>query len=93
MSIVINDPQLEQLARQLTTAKGATIESIVRDGLMALAGHHELAAYAFERFGKGQRHPAQLNMGDCAVYALAKSLAEPLLFVGNDFSQTDVEQC
>jgi ribonuclease VapC len=52
-----------------------------------------LAADAFQRYGKGQGHPAQLNMGDCAVYALAKSVNEPLLFVGNDFAQTDVEPC
>lgn len=52
-----------------------------------------LAADAFERYGKGQGHPAQLNMGDCAVYALAKSVNEPLLFVGKDFAQTDVEPC
>jgi ribonuclease VapC len=32
-------------------------------------------------------------MGDCAVYALAKTANEPLLFVGNDFSQTDIEPC
>jgi ribonuclease VapC len=52
-----------------------------------------LAADAFQRYGKGQGNPAQLNMGDCAVYALAKSASEPLLFVGNDFAQTDVEPC
>ena len=52
-----------------------------------------LAADAFQRYGKGQGHPAHLNMGDCAVYALAKSVNEPLLFVGNDFAQTDVEPC
>lgn len=52
-----------------------------------------LAAEAFERYRKAQGHPAQLNMGDCAVYALAKMLNEPLLFVGNDFAQTDVEPC
>jgi ribonuclease VapC len=52
-----------------------------------------LAANAFQRYGKGQGHPAQLNMGDCAVYALAKAANEPLLFVGNDFSQTDIEPC
>jgi ribonuclease VapC len=52
-----------------------------------------LAADTFQRYGKGQGHPAQLNMGDCAVYALAKSVNEPLLFVGNDFAQTDVEPC
>lgn len=49
----------------------------------------ELARSAFRRFGKG-RHPAGLNFGDCFSYALARALGEPLLFVGNDFSQTDV---
>ena len=45
---------------------------------------------AWRRFGKG-RHPAALNYGDCFSYALAKSLGAPLLFKGNDFSQTDVQ--
>ncbi|PWC56968.1 type II toxin-antitoxin system VapC family toxin [Azospirillum sp. TSO22-1] len=48
-----------------------------------------IARDAFIRFGKG-RHPAGLNMGDCASYALAKSLDLPLLFKGGDFSRTDV---
>jgi ribonuclease VapC len=42
------------------------------------------------RFGKG-RHPAGLNFGDCFAYALAIELNEPLLFVGDDFSKTDIE--
>lgn len=49
-----------------------------------------LASEAFLRFGKGRGHPAQLNFGDCLVYALAMSRSEPLLFKGDDFSQTDV---
>jgi len=40
-------------------------------------------------YGKG-RHPARLNFGDCFSYALAKHTGEPLLFKGNDFSQTDI---
>lgn len=52
--------------------------------------HAELARSAFRRFGKG-RHPAGLNFGDCFSYALARALGEPLLFVGSDFSQTDVQ--
>ena len=47
------------------------------------------AVAAWRRFGKG-RHPAGLNFGDCFSYALAQQLAEPLLFKGNDFRQTDV---
>jgi len=48
------------------------------------------AAVAFSRFGKG-RHPSGLNFGDCFSYALAERLKVPLLFVGNDFSRTDLE--
>jgi ribonuclease VapC len=49
-----------------------------------------LARHAFRKYGKG-RHPAGLNFGDCFSYALAQALGEPLLFKGNDFSQTDVD--
>lgn len=49
----------------------------------------EAALDAMERFGKG-RHPAKLNMGDCFAYACARTHAAPLLFKGDDFSQTDI---
>jgi ribonuclease VapC len=48
-----------------------------------------LARAAYEKFGRG-RHPAALNLGDCCSYALAHTSGEPLLFKGNDFSQTDL---
>jgi ribonuclease VapC len=48
-----------------------------------------LAREAFDRYGKG-RNKAGLNLGDCFVYALAKYYGEPLLFLGNDFNQTDL---
>ncbi len=47
------------------------------------------AREAFLRFGKG-RHPAGLNFGDCAAYALARSRKAPLLFKGGDFLKTDI---
>ena len=53
--------------------------------------HVELAIDAFRRVGKG-RHPAGLNFGDCFSYALAKATGEPLLFKGDDFSQTDIKR-
>jgi ribonuclease VapC len=53
------------------------------------AVHLRLARAAYLQFGKG-RHPAGLNYGDCFAYALAKSLDAPLLFVGDDFSRTDL---
>jgi ribonuclease VapC len=49
-----------------------------------------LAVVAFGRFGKGMGHRAQLNFGDCAVYALAGLRGEPVLATGNDFAATDL---
>ncbi len=47
------------------------------------------ALVCWRRSGKG-RHQAALNYGDTFSYALARRLGQPLLFVGDDFSQTDV---
>ena len=47
------------------------------------------AVDAYDRFGKG-RHPTALNFGDCIIYAASKLLNQPLLFKGEDFTQTDV---
>jgi ribonuclease VapC len=68
--------------RRLLAAAGATLHEF--DDAQA-----RLATAAYERFGKG-RHPAQLNLMDCAAYALARSLDAPLLYKGEDFSRTDV---
>jgi len=51
----------------------------------------EIARLAYRQFGKGSGHAAQLNFGDCFTYALAKVTDEPVLFKGNDFSETDLE--
>ena len=47
-------------------------------------------AEAYERFGKGV-HPAGLNFGDCFSYEVAKEYSCRLLFLGDDFSKTDLE--
>jgi ribonuclease VapC len=46
-------------------------------------------ADAYGRWGKAV-HPAGLNFGDCFSYALAKERSCPLLFIGRDFSKTDL---
>jgi ribonuclease VapC len=48
-------------------------------------------AQAYSKWGKGV-HPAALNFGDCFAYELAKYHDCPLLFVGDDFSKTDIKQ-
>nr|WP_294550431.1 type II toxin-antitoxin system VapC family toxin [uncultured Rhodopila sp.] len=50
----------------------------------------DLALSAFARYGRGRGHPAQLNIGDCFAYAVAKSHRRTLLFKGDDFSKTDI---
>jgi ribonuclease VapC len=45
---------------------------------------------AYEQWGRGM-HPAALNFGDCFAYALAKERACPLLYVGDDFTKTDID--
>jgi len=73
------DPPLDRLLRGI----GAEIVPVGEEQV-ALARDGAL------RFGRG-RHPAALNFGDCFSYALSVERGEPLLFVGDDFSQTDVE--
>jgi len=50
----------------------------------------ELALTAFDRYGKGRGHPAQLNLGDCFAYAAASAHGAALLFKGEDFDKTDI---
>jgi ribonuclease VapC len=66
---------------------------IVRARIQVVPFDFELAEAAFDafrRYGKGQGHAAQLNIVDCAAYALANIRGEPLLFKGGDFAKTDV---
>jgi ribonuclease VapC len=51
----------------------------------------QIARNAYSDFGRGSGHPAKLNLGDCFSYALAAHTGEPLLFVGDDFTTTDLQ--
>jgi ribonuclease VapC len=55
------------------------------------ANEADTALAAFSRYGKGRGHPAQLNLGDCFAYAMAKNYRTSLLFKGEDFSKTDIQ--
>ena len=54
------------------------------------AAQARLALHARIVHGRGMAHGGALNFGDAFSYALAKSLDAPLLFVGDDFTTTDV---
>ena len=51
-----------------------------------------IAARAYREYGRGSGHPAGLNLGDCYAYALATHRDQPLLFIGDDFTHTDVRR-
>lgn len=90
-------PTLVELGMALSGRHGRDARSDVEDllrtfGILEVAfgeQHWREAVRACNRFGRG-RHRAALNMGDCMSYAVARLAHEPLLFVGDDFSQTDL---
>ncbi len=74
-------------------ARGMLARFIQEGGIEILPfgdAHYSAAVDAWLRYGKG-RHPASLNFGDCLTYAAATLSGEPLLSVGSDFAQTDLE--
>ncbi len=83
-TIVVDARQGADAVRDLEFLVDATVEIVPVD-----VEHARAAAAAWRRFGKG-RHPAALNFGDCFSYALARLAGVPLLYKGDDFSQTDV---
>jgi ribonuclease VapC len=69
-------------------------DDFVRDfsiRIIPFTAEHARHARVGRRLYGRKMHPAQLNFGDCMVYGVAKAEREPLLFKGNDFSQTDIE--
>lgn len=83
LMIVSAGRNINQQAKALVKQVGITIEIIDRQTGDAI---HE----AYMKWGKG-RNSAALNFGDCFAYVLAKQKDIPLLFIGNDFSKTDIK--
>ena len=76
-----------------TVADGLTTRLLREAGVAIVPITEEiahLAVAAFERYGKGRRHRARLNFGDCLSYACAKAHGARLLFKGGDFGHTDI---
>jgi ribonuclease VapC len=78
--------------RRRTTAVGE-LEALLRelDVTVVPFGEREwrAAVEAFLRYGRG-RHKAALTLGDCLAYGTADAADDALLFVGDDFAQTDI---
>jgi ribonuclease VapC len=98
VSAIVVWETVQALARENGVSTAEAREEV--DTYLAVAGaslvligaaEQDGALEAVHRFGKG-RHPAKLNMGDCFAYGCAKANGLPLLFKGDDFSQTDIAQ-
>jgi ribonuclease VapC len=66
------------------------LTSAAADSLPALRSGAGGRSSCAHRYSKG-RHPAALDYGDCLSYATSV-LSQPLLFVGDDFTRTDIEK-
>jgi len=92
-SVAVLETKMVLFARLGLEAAGLFEALLENAGIIVVPFDDEMARIAFNafrHFGKGQGHPAQLNIVDCAVYALAKARSEPLLFKGEDFDRTDI---
>jgi ribonuclease VapC len=92
-AVSLQESSMVLAGREGGAAEWMPLDELLRDMNIEIvpydAGLATIARDAFLRFGKG-RHPARLNCGDCASYALAKSRNIPLLFKGVDFARTDI---
>jgi ribonuclease VapC len=93
-SVAVLETRVVLFARLGLDAVSLFEELLEKAGIVVVPFDDEMARIAFDafrRFGKGQGHPAQLNIIDCTVYALAKVRSQPLLFKGGDFDRTDIQ--
>lgn len=69
---------------------GEMISGLRFEVVTVTAASARRVADAYAKWGKGI-HPASLNYGDCFAYEVAIEHDCPLLYVGDDFTHTDVK--
>ncbi|MBL8212865.1 MAG: type II toxin-antitoxin system VapC family toxin [Bryobacterales bacterium] len=97
--VLVGAPTLLETAMVLTRLTGkdqhVLLEAYLRriDAILVdfTAEHYSVAAEAFVRYGRGFSSKSNLNFGDCLSYAIAALAGDKLLFVGADFTHTDIE--
>ncbi|MGX7707143.1 type II toxin-antitoxin system VapC family toxin [Methylobacterium sp. Gmos1] len=83
-----------RLDRDLVDVQADFDEFLTEAGIVVIAisdNVGRIAVEAFQRYGKGRGHPAQLNLADCLSYACAHASLDPILFKGRDFGHTDLQ--
>ena len=75
--------------RDLAEEMAEVLETIAAETMPATSQIAHYVSDAYSRWGRGV-HPARLNLIDCFSYVAAQANGCPLLYVGDDFAQTDV---
>ncbi len=76
--------------KDLYRAMAALIEGAHFTVIAVTEATAQRISLVYDRWGRGI-HPAALNFGDCFAYDVAKQHDCALLYVGDDFSKTDVK--
>jgi ribonuclease VapC len=84
------DMARSELLREARSLVNDYLNEIGADDIAIDSAISNAAIDAAATYGKVVGHKAGLNMGDCFAYACAKSVNVPLLYKGNNFSETDL---
>jgi ribonuclease VapC len=76
--------------RNVATEMQSLISSLGFEVVPVTASSATRIAQAYAKWGRGM-NPAGLNFGDCFAYDIAKQNDCRLLFIGKDFSRTDLK--
>jgi ribonuclease VapC len=75
--------------RNVAEQLSSLIEGLGVEVVSVTAASARRVSHAYQQWGKGA-HPAGLNLGDCFAYEVAKTYGCRLLYVGDDFTKTDI---
>jgi len=78
-----NRQKAPQQVRQFLSAAGVDVVAVDESCMDHLIE-------AFQKYHRGVGHAAGFNFGDCISYAVAKTNNLKILYVGNDFTHTDL---
>jgi len=81
MLVVAGRRNLGEAAARLLEQFGLTVVPVTEESARRIGD-------AYGKWGRGV-HPAGLNLGDCFAYTVAKEHGCRLLYVGEDFTNTD----
>ena len=82
-------PSPEQIEVAITHV-GALLDAYKAKDITITPTIGQRALQAAQKYGRHVGHPARLNLGDCFAYACATAYNCELIYVGNDFSHTDL---